>query len=79
MNHLVVSNEINGACHTWTPIKNLCTHKIDVNRFFTGVLMKGCMYCNLNALIILFVILTGGIRPMNCNCITVQFQIVRAV
>ena len=40
MNHLVVSNEINGACHTWTPIKNLCTHKIDVNRFFTGVLMK---------------------------------------
>lgn len=28
MNHLVVSNEINGACHTWTPIKNLCTHKI---------------------------------------------------
>ena len=27
----------------------------------------------------LFVILTGGIRPMNCNCITVQFQIVRAV
>ena len=52
MNHLVVSNEINGACHTWTPIKNLCTHKIDVNRFFTSVLMKGCMYCSLNALII---------------------------
>ena len=48
MNHLVVSNEINGACHTWTPIKNLCTHKIDVNRFFTSVLMKGCMYCSLN-------------------------------